>query len=63
MRPLGIAGSHSWDIKEQLQLISFRATTDPEKIIQFDVDISTKESSVPLDHLANRQATNFKSLY
>jgi len=24
--PPGIAGSHSWEIKEQLQLISFRAT-------------------------------------
>ena len=62
--PPGIAGSHSWDIKEQLQLISFRATTDSEKTIQFDVDSSTKQSSIPLSHLVNRQATNFKkSLY
>jgi mannose-6-phosphate isomerase-like protein (cupin superfamily) len=60
----GIAASHSWDIKEQLQLVSIRATTEPEKTIQFDVDPSTKESSLPLSHLINRQATNFKkSLY
>ena len=62
--PPGIAASHSWEIKEQLQLISIRATTDPEKTIQFDVNLSTKESTVPLSHLATREATNFKkSLY
>ena len=62
--PPGIAASHSWDIKEQLQLVSIRATTDPENTIQFDVDISSKESSLPLSHLTDRQATSFKrSLY
>jgi quercetin dioxygenase-like cupin family protein len=62
--PPGIAGSHSWDIKQELRLIAVRATTDSEKTIQFDVDMSTKESSVPLDHLEKRQATHFKkSLY
>ncbi len=60
----GIAGSHSWEIKEPLQLIAVRATTDREKTIQFDVDPSTKGSSVALDHLVKRQATDFKkSLY
>ena len=33
----GIAGSHSWTIKEKLQLIGIRATADAEKTIQFDV--------------------------
>ena len=62
--PPGIASSHSWDIKEQLQLISIRATTDSEKTISFDVDASTKQSSVRLEHLEKRQATDFKkSLY
>ncbi|MFC1943093.1 cupin domain-containing protein [Chloroflexota bacterium] len=62
--PPGIAGSHSWEIEEALQLIAVQATVDPEKTIQFGVDIATKQSSVNLDHLVTRQATNFnKSLY
>ena len=60
----GIAGSHSWEIKETLQLISIRATTDSEKHIQFDVDPSTKQSTISLNHLSARKAVNFKkSLY
>ena len=60
----GIAGSHSWEIKERLQLIGVRATADPEKTIQFDVDPTTKESTMPVDRLAKRQAISLKkSLY
>jgi len=60
----GIAASHSWDIKEPLQLISIRASTDPETNIQFDVDLAARQSSVSIDYLVERQATNFKkSLY
>ena len=62
--PPGIAGAHSWDIKEPLKLLGIRATTDPERTIQFDVDPVTRSSSVPVDHLAKRQAIEFKrSLY
>jgi mannose-6-phosphate isomerase-like protein (cupin superfamily) len=60
----GIAGAHSWDIKERLQLISVRATADSQKIIQFDVDPATKESTMPIGRLAARDATSFKkSMY
>ncbi|MBI2225159.1 MAG: cupin domain-containing protein [Betaproteobacteria bacterium] len=60
----GIAGSHSWEIKERLQLIAVRATADPEKTIQFDVDPATQESTMPVERLAKRQAISFKkSLY
>ena len=60
----GIAGSHSWQIKERLQLIGIRATADPEKTIQFDVNPITKESTMPVERLARRQAIGFKkSLY
>ena len=60
----GIAGSHSWEIKEKLQLLGIRATADLEKTIQFDVNPATKESTMPLERLAKRQAVNFKkSLY
>jgi mannose-6-phosphate isomerase-like protein (cupin superfamily) len=60
----GIASSHSWEITEKLQLIGIRATADPEKLIQFDVDPDTKESTLPLERLAARQVIDFKrSLY
>ncbi len=60
----GIASSHSWKITERLQLIGIRATTDPEKLIQFDVDPETMESTLPVGRLAARQVINFKkSLY
>lgn len=61
--PAGIAGTHDWDIKEQLQLIGVRGTTDPEKMIQFTVDESTKESSIEFEFLMRRGATAFKSFY
>ena len=61
--PAGIAGSHDWDIKEQLQLIFIRATTDPEKIIQFTVDESSKESSIEFDYLIRQGGAQFKSFY
>ena len=61
--PAGIAGSHQWDIKEGLQLITFRATTDSVKLLQFRVDKSTKESSIELNRLIRHEAVQFKSLY
>lgn len=56
----GLAGSHSWEFKEKLQLLAVRATADPEKTIQFDVDPVTKESRMPIDRLAKRDAISFK---
>ena len=61
--PPGIEGSHSWDIKERLQLVAIRATTDPAKLIQFRVDESTKESAIELARLIKHGATKFKSFY
>ena len=61
--PPGIAGSHEWDIKEPLQLLSVRATTDPEKNIQFEVDKASKESSIGFDYLMSRGGAKFKSFY
>lgn len=62
--PPGIAASHSWHVTETLQLISVRASTDPETFIQFDVDLSTKQSSASFESLVARKAVHFrKSLY
>jgi mannose-6-phosphate isomerase-like protein (cupin superfamily) len=61
--PAGIAGSHDWDIKEELQLLAVRATTDSAKLIQFDVDESTKQSSIEFGELIRWGGAQFKSLY
>ena len=61
--PAGIAGSHQWDIKEPLQLLSIRATTDLEKNVQFSVDQTTKQSSIEFELLMNRGGAKFKSMY
>ncbi|MFC1798341.1 cupin domain-containing protein [Thermodesulfobacteriota bacterium] len=62
--PPGLLGSHEWEVIEELQLISVKGTIDPEKIIQFTVDKSTKESKVDLDYLIERGAADLKkSLY
>jgi mannose-6-phosphate isomerase-like protein (cupin superfamily) len=62
--PAGIAGSHEWEIKEKLQLIGVRATADPEKRMQFQVDPVTKTSSIELNILTELfNGSEFKSLY
>ena len=61
--PAGIAGSHEWEVPERLQLIAFRATTDPERKLQFTVDRSTMVSRIDLDELIKRAGVKFKSLY
>jgi quercetin dioxygenase-like cupin family protein len=61
--PAGISGSHEWDIKEPLQLIAVRATTDLERGLQFTVDKKTLASTIEFDELLKRGGGHFKSLY
>jgi len=61
--PPGIAGSHEWDVKEQVQLISPRATTNPVASLQFTVDEVSKQSAIDYDYLVRRGGTLFKSFY
>jgi len=61
--PAGIASSHEWEVKETLQLLSIRATTDPTRLIQFSVDKSTKESSMTFKDLMRTIGVRFKSFY
>ena len=61
--PAGIAGAHEWEVKESLQLVSFRASTDPARKMQFTVDKETKRSYIELEELARRGGVSFKSHY
>ena len=61
--PPGIAGAHEWEVKESLQLLAVRATTETNKKFQFTVDKETKRSYIDLDDLAKRDGISFKSHY
>jgi mannose-6-phosphate isomerase-like protein (cupin superfamily) len=62
--PPGISGSHEWYVvKERLQLVAIRATTNPMQLIQFKVDRTTKESSIELERLIRHGGLKFKSFY
>ena len=61
--PPGIAGSHEWDIKEQLQLLTIRGKPGPINLIQFTVDKSTKRSWIEFDRLIKQGGAKFKSFY
>jgi mannose-6-phosphate isomerase-like protein (cupin superfamily) len=61
--PAGIAGSHEWEVPEQLQLVAVCATTDPERKLQFTVDKHTLTSKIEFDELIKRGGAQFKSLY
>ena len=49
--PPGMSGSHEWEVLEELQLIGIRATCDGPSMMQFDVDMETKESSISHEYL------------
>jgi mannose-6-phosphate isomerase-like protein (cupin superfamily) len=61
--PAGIAGAHEWEVKESLQLLSVRASTDGARKMQFTVDKKTKRSFIELEELAKRGGLSFKSHY
>lgn len=61
--PAGIAGSHEWQVKEGLELLSIRATTDGHRRMQFTVDRATGESSIGMHELTRMNAFDFKSHY
>lgn len=61
--PPGIAGAHEWEVKEKLQLLSIRGSTETNKKMQFTVDKKTKRSYIDLEDLVKRDAISFKSHY
>ena len=61
--PPGIAGAHEWEVKESLQLLAIRASTESNKKLQFTVDKATKRSYIDLEELAKRDAISFSSHY
>lgn len=61
--PPGIAGAHEWEVKEGLELLDIRATTESNRKMQFTVDKKTRRSYIDLDELVRREGISFKSHY
>lgn len=61
--PAGIAGAHEWQVKESLELLDIRATTETNRKMQFTVDKKTMRSYIDLDELEKREGIDFKSHY
>lgn len=61
--PPGIAGAHEWEVKEALELLAVRGTTESNKKMQFTVDKKTRRSYIDLEELAKRDAISFSSHY
>ena len=61
--PPGIAGAHEWEVKESLQLLSVRASTESVRKMQFTVDKKTRRSYIDLEELGKREGISFKSHY
>jgi mannose-6-phosphate isomerase-like protein (cupin superfamily) len=61
--PPGLAGAHEWEVKDSLQLLSIRASTDSARKLQFTVDKTTKRSYIDLEELASRGGLSFPSHY
>ena len=61
--PPGMRGSHEWEVKETLQLLTIKATTAPERAIQFNIDRATMESRAELSYLIERGAADMKESF
>ena len=61
--PPGVRGSHEWEVKDSLQLLTVKATNDPERAIQFNFDMETMASSAELDYLIDRGAADMKKSF
>ncbi len=61
--PPGIAGAHEWEVKDRMQLVSIRASTESDKKLQFTVDKATRRSYIDLADLVKRDAISFSSHY
>jgi quercetin dioxygenase-like cupin family protein len=61
--PPGIAGAHEWEVKEALELLDIRATTETNRKMQFTVDKKTMRSYIDVDELEKREGISFKSHY
>ena len=61
--PPGVRGAHEWEVKDSLQILTIKATNDPERAIQFNFDRKTMDCSATLDYLVERGAADMKESF
>ena len=61
--PPGMRGSHEWEVKEMLQILTIKGTTAAERAIQFNIDRATMQSSAELSYLVERGAADMKESF
>ena len=61
--PPGMRGSHEWEVKDSLTILTIKATNAPERAIQFNIDRATMESKAELGYLVERGAANLKESF
>jgi hypothetical protein len=61
--PPGLRGSHEWEVKEMLQLLTIKGTNAAERAIQFNIDRSTMESKADFQYLIDRGAADMKQSF
>lgn len=62
--PPGLSGSHEWEVKEMLQLLTIKGVNDTERAIQFNLDRGSMRSTAEIDYLVDRGIADLdKSFY
>lgn len=61
--PPGMRGSHEWEVKDTLTILTIKGTNAPERAIQFNIDRATMESKAELGYLVERGAANLKESF
>ena len=61
--PPGLRGSHEWEVKESLQILTIKATNDTARAIQFNFDKTTMDCSATLEYLVARGAADMKQSF
>ena len=61
--PPGLKGSHEWEVKESLQILTIKATNDAARAIQFNFDKTTMDCSATLEYLVTRGAADMKESF
>ena len=61
--PPGVRGSHEWEVRESLQILTIKATNDPQRAIQFNFDKNTMDCSATLEYLVARGVADMKESF
>jgi uncharacterized cupin superfamily protein len=59
----GLRGAHEWEVKDALQILTIKATNDPQRAIQFNFEGARMESKAELQYLIDRGVADMKESF